>query len=265
MCHASDIVFVWDSIERHEIEGRRVLEVGSRIVNGSVRPSLERMNPREYVGVDIEEGPGVDVVLDAVDLEERFGRGSFDVVISTEMLEHAWDWERSVRAMKAVCKPGGLLLITTRSEGFPFHAFPHDHWRYSLEDFEAIFADTEILTLQPDPGAPGVFLKTRVPSDFRLLDLRTRPLYNIVLGRKARLDDPGLLNPWGYRARTRVAGLREWTGQSLYHLRGLPSCFGRVPVLVPATPTVSMPHSPPGSPVGRPSHDHPSALAIPDA
>jgi len=36
---------------------KRVLEISSKFVNGSVRPLIERFcKPREYIGVDIEPG-----------------------------------------------------------------------------------------------------------------------------------------------------------------------------------------------------------------
>jgi hypothetical protein len=75
-----------------EFDGKRVLEVGSKFVNGSVRPLIERFcSPRDYVGVDIEPGKYVDVVLPAEKLVNCFGPESFDVVISTELLEHVYD------------------------------------------------------------------------------------------------------------------------------------------------------------------------------
>ena len=46
------------------------------------------LSPTEYVGVDIEPRKFVDVVLPAEKLTEYFGSESFDVVISTELLEH---------------------------------------------------------------------------------------------------------------------------------------------------------------------------------
>jgi glyoxylate carboligase len=70
-----------------EFAGKRVLEVGSKFVNGSVRPLIEKFcKPREYVGVDIEPGKYVDVILPAERLVEYFGLDSFDAVISTESL-----------------------------------------------------------------------------------------------------------------------------------------------------------------------------------
>ena len=146
-----------------EIEGKYVLEVGSRNVNGTPRSVIEPMKPAKYVGVDLMQGPGVDVVLDAGDLVRHFGRESFDVVISTEMLEHTLDWRRAIQAMKGVLRPGGLVVITTRGPGFPYHEHPYDYWRFTVQDFLRIFADFQILELMDDPGAPGVFLKARKP------------------------------------------------------------------------------------------------------
>jgi SAM-dependent methyltransferase len=102
------IEFFVESVEREEFEGKRVLEVGSKYVNGSVRPLIERfLSPKEYVGVDIEPGKFVDVVLPAERLVEHFGPESFDVVIATELLEHVQDWRLVVNNMKAVLRRGG--------------------------------------------------------------------------------------------------------------------------------------------------------------
>src|SRR5207247_2308266 len=59
MCHESCIDFVASRLSAEEIQGSDVLEVGSRDVNGSVRPVVERARPASYLGVDIEAGPGV--------------------------------------------------------------------------------------------------------------------------------------------------------------------------------------------------------------
>ena len=95
------------------VEGRDVVEVGAYDVNGSVRPHIESLGPASYLGLDIEEGPGVDRVLDARDLLAELGRGSADVVISTEMIEHVRDWPVVVRNLKGLLRPGGHLLVTT--------------------------------------------------------------------------------------------------------------------------------------------------------
>ncbi len=185
--HVAVLDFFMRSVDCGEFAGRRVLEVGSRFVNGSVRPLIERFcRPREYVGVDIEPGKYVDVILPAERLVEYFGPESFDAVISTEVLEHVFDWRTVVNNMKAVLKPGGFIYITTRSRGFPYHGYPHDYWRYEIEDMEKIFGDFEIIALEKDWEAPGVFLKARKPTNWSPNDLSQIELYSMVLGRRTR-------------------------------------------------------------------------------
>jgi SAM-dependent methyltransferase len=182
MCHSSCVAFGLRVLSRKDIATKRVIEVGSRDVNGSLRPVIEALGPGEYVGVDVVDGMGVDLVCDCGDLVERFGAETFDVVVSTEVLEHVRDWRGVVSNLKRVCRPGGFLVLTTRSRGFPYHGWPIDFWRYELDDFQQIFGDLEILELEPDRQFPGVFLKARKPPEFREKDLSAHRLYSVVTG-----------------------------------------------------------------------------------
>jgi len=157
--HESVIAFAQRVLRPEMVAGKIVLEVGSRNVNGSVRPVVEAMSPLAYTGLDMEMGPGVDVVANATRISELFVAA--DLVVSTEMLEHAEDWRTVVREMKNVLRPNGHLLVTTRSKGFPLHEYPSDWWRYSLDDMRKIFADMEIVALESDPQVPGVFMLAR--------------------------------------------------------------------------------------------------------
>ena len=76
--------------------------------------------PSEYVGVDIKAAPFVDVVCKAEDTLDKFGKQSFDIVVSTELIEHTKDWKKVVSNIKNLLVAGGILVITTRSRGFPF-------------------------------------------------------------------------------------------------------------------------------------------------
>lgn len=202
MCHVSAGVWCATAVSAPEVAGRSILEVGSCNVNGSARPFFESLSPSEYVGVDIASGPGVDVVCDATALEEKFGRAQFDVVVSTEMMEHVRDWRLVLDQMKAVCRPGGLLVITTRSRAFPYHAHPSDHWRYELDDFRAIFAGNRILKLEQDPQAPGVFIKCQLAGP-RPSPTPSRDLFNIVLGRRSPPLPADMFDSRHYRQRAR--------------------------------------------------------------
>jgi SAM-dependent methyltransferase len=187
MCSTACVAFVRSSLHESEVRGRSVLEVGSRNVSGlSVRPSIQALGPTSYIGVDIEPGPEVDEICDAGQLRERFGDDSFDVVISTELLEHVRDWRHVVSNLKHVVRPGGKLVLTTRSYGFPHHGWPHDYWRYEIDDMKVIFRDFDIDALQPDLHKPGVFVKASKPVGFADADLSDYALYSVVKRRRVR-------------------------------------------------------------------------------
>ena len=172
------------SLPSEEIRGKDILEVGSHNVNGSLEPFLSSHKPNSYLGVDIEIGPGVDKICRVENLVEQFGKNSFDVVIATELMEHVRPWRVAISNMKQVCRPGGSILITTRSRGFRYHGYPNDYWRYETADFEKIFSDFEIQALQQDPMKPGVFIKAVKPSNFSERDLADINLYSIILRKR---------------------------------------------------------------------------------
>jgi SAM-dependent methyltransferase len=161
--HESVMIFGAEILTAVDVQAKSVLEVGSMNVNGSLREHVRSLAPSRYVGVDFMAGDGVDVICDACCLEQRFGKGAFDAVISTEMLEHAEDWRGAINAMKSVLRPGGILLLTARGPGFPLHGYPHDWHRFTVQDFRRMFADFEICILKEDPQYPGVLFLGRKP------------------------------------------------------------------------------------------------------
>lgn len=180
MCHESCFSFVARNLSSDEVKGKKVIEIGSYYVNGSVRPYVEWLKPAQYIGVDIAEGPCVDEVCDSAQIVERFGEKSFDIVISTEMLEHVKDWRLIVNNLKRICKPGGIILITTRSRGFVYHPFPYDLWRYEAEDMSEIFSDLNITALEKDTQAPGIFMKALKPADYKENNLSEYKLFSMI-------------------------------------------------------------------------------------
>src|SRR5262245_30718772 len=133
--------FALDHISRVDVEGKSVPEVGSYNVNGSFRDHICYFGPASYFGVDVAAGPGVDQVCRVEDLLTAFGAASFDLIVSTEMLEHVAEWRPAVRNLKECVKPWGKLVITTRSYRFPLHQYPDDYWRFETYDLQCIFAD----------------------------------------------------------------------------------------------------------------------------
>lgn len=153
--HESVLAFCSRVIHPGDVQGKSVLEVGSANVNGSVRPQIEAMGPVKYVGIDLAEGPGVDVVCPVEHLPADVDA---DLVISLEMLEHAQDWKAAFARMAAAAR--STLVLTCRGPGFPYHN-PPDHWRFVPSD---LWRASLLCGLWPvycgwDPQVPGVFLK----------------------------------------------------------------------------------------------------------
>lgn len=91
---------------------KTVCEIGSFDVNGSVRGQFDGCE--KYVGVDIRAGAGVDEVADGA----TYGKpNAFDVVITTETLEHAPEPAAIVANAFRILKPGGLVVITAAGPG----------------------------------------------------------------------------------------------------------------------------------------------------
>ena len=176
----SAIIFGARHLTPELVQGKRVIDVGACDFNGSIRPLVESWNPSEYLGVDIIAGPCVDEVCSADDLLVKFGPNSFDIVLSIEMLEHSRFWKQSISNMKQICKPGGRLILTTRSLGYPCHGYPNDFWRFEVEDMKEIFSDFEIVEVQSDYQAPGVFVSAIKPLTFQEKDLSNFSTYSIV-------------------------------------------------------------------------------------
>jgi len=197
MCSTSVMEWVCFQALKHkkEMQNSRILEVGSKNVNGSVKRIIEAAwNPREYVGVDIEYGKNVDMVLDVKEITDRFGFEAFDAVICMEVMEHVKEWRPAVINLKMVLKTNGILLLTTRSFGFPYHGYPHDYWRYEVSDMENIFADMTN-EIEQDSLDKGVFVFARRPPSLEQqnYDLAPINLYSIANGHRV-LGYPEMLN-----------------------------------------------------------------------
>jgi len=93
----------------------RVLEIGSLDINGTPRQFFEDC---DYIGVDRQAGNGVDIVCRA---HEYKSRKKFDVVITTEMLEHDKYADLSIKNAWNLLKKGGILIGTTANVNRPSH------------------------------------------------------------------------------------------------------------------------------------------------
>lgn len=98
----------------------------------------------QYVGLDMAEGPNVDVVGLAWDLP--FPDNSFDVIIITQVLEHIRDVEKTVAEIQRVAKPDASIFASAPLT-FLEHGAPHDYWRFTRYGFEHLFRNFNIVSI----------------------------------------------------------------------------------------------------------------------
>ena len=107
--HAEAMYFLHHHLARFAtVSGIRVLEFGSRNINGTTR---DIFLDADYYGVDIEDGEGVDEVADAAHWT-RESMPAFDIVICAEVFEHTRDWPKIVESAFEALATGGVFVCT---------------------------------------------------------------------------------------------------------------------------------------------------------
>lgn len=114
MAHPAQQQFCHDVQQRFPeyFSRTRVLEIGARNVNGTLR---ELFTECDYLGVDAVDGDDVDVVCLGHEVKSK--PGSFDVVCSAETFEHDPHAAMTVDHMVQLLRGGGLFFMTCAGEG----------------------------------------------------------------------------------------------------------------------------------------------------
>lgn len=104
-------------ISQHsKVPATRVLEIGSRNINGSIRAIFP---DADYIGIDREPGRGVDLIGDGATFLPPW---SPDLVITCETLEHAENWREVLTHIAQVLDLDGTLLATMATHGRAEHS-----------------------------------------------------------------------------------------------------------------------------------------------
>lgn len=146
--HPEIQIFIESVKSKHPdyFKNKKVLEVGSQNINGTVRSNFVNC---DYTGIDLGEAPGVDVIMNA---SEMVYFQEFDVMISCEMLEHCEKWKEALTNMLLCLKPEGMFILTCagphrQEHGTESHTpqdskFTLNHYRnISVEDFELVLPE----------------------------------------------------------------------------------------------------------------------------
>ena len=118
------------------------LEVGSRDYGSTQNLRSLFAADHEYVGVDMEEGPGVDVVADLTEdfqsVDARLQGRRFGTIFCLSVLEHCDQPFTMAENLTLLLKPGGWLCISVPF-AWQIHAYPNDYWRFTPEGVRKLF------------------------------------------------------------------------------------------------------------------------------
>lgn len=135
--HEESKAHMRDAFEAHaraRLPGR-VLDVGAGRKVGFHRRLWEAAGWR-YHGLDMVEGPNIDLTLDDPWLFP-IGDASYDAVISGQMLEHNEFFWLTFLEMARVLRIGGLMIHIAPSRGLE-HRDPQDCWRFYRDAMTAM-------------------------------------------------------------------------------------------------------------------------------
>jgi len=130
----------------------KVVDLGSQVIPRQIKLGSYRQfftNPKwSYVGVDIEAGENVDVVLTDGYIFP-FEDETFDILISGQTIEHMeypWVW---FKEMARILKHGGRCCIVAPAK-IHEHKFPIDTFRYYPDGMRALakWAGLEVIDIQ---------------------------------------------------------------------------------------------------------------------
>src|SRR2546422_3907558 len=141
-----------------------------------------------YVAVDREIAAGTSAIADGLHLP--FKDGDFDLVLSNQVLEHVSDPRRVAAELTRVVSNRGYVLLSC-----PFvweiHDFPVDYWRFSEEALRLLFADMDLVYLEPSTNSAQCLAQTlnllinrnfdnRLLKAFVFRVTNSRPLLNMM-------------------------------------------------------------------------------------
>lgn len=139
MGNINDLIF----IERYKDHFKGpYLEVGSKD-HGNTQ-DIRHLFPdvEKYIGTDMEEGKGVDILLDLAEdisvINEKLGHGRFGTIFCLSALEHCENPFVVAHNLTSLLKPNGTICISAPF-ALGFHGYPSDYWRFTHEGIKKLF------------------------------------------------------------------------------------------------------------------------------
>jgi SAM-dependent methyltransferase len=131
----------------------------------------------KFVSVDIEPGPGVDLVADAHDLH-MVPSDSVDLVTTISVLEHVRYPQRVMSEIFRVLKPGGIVYVNVPFI-FPYHSDPDDFYRFSYRGIDILCEAFERIDSGFNRGPASTMHHLLVHFLALLFSFNSRALYGV--------------------------------------------------------------------------------------
>lgn len=90
---------------------------------------------KKYIGADMQDGLGVDVVLNLHDIDLPSNHAGTVLCLNT--LEHVEFVKKAIEETYRILKPNGILVISSHMN-FPIHGAPDDYWRFTPHGFKSL-------------------------------------------------------------------------------------------------------------------------------
>ena len=158
---------------------KNVLEIGSLVAPQQDNlGNLSQFFPgAKYTGIDMCEGPNVDIIMNAEDLTGIKDK-SFDLILCLETLEHAQHPQRIAGEVFRKLKDNGLVIYSS-----PMHApvhYENDYWRMTLQCMKEVilygYGEKKVYFQGPKNyphNIIGIGSKTKIPFKIDLCELNS--------------------------------------------------------------------------------------------
>lgn len=120
-----------------DLDGEMLLDFGS---GDTPYRQLFESRVGRYVGADLEANPVAAAVINpdgTLAVEDE----SFDVVLSTQVLEHVLDPMKYLAEARRVLRPKGELILSTHGY-WRYHPHPTDYWRWTASGLRKIVEES---------------------------------------------------------------------------------------------------------------------------
>lgn len=134
-----------------------VLEIGSKDY-GSTSSFRDFYAGAEYVGVDMSEGKGVDVVADLTKSVDPLQENYFALGICCSVLEHVEKPWIFAANLTRLIRPGGRLYMSVPWV-WRYHPYPDDYFRFSYRGVMSLFGEFEWSAVLYSTNVPGEFIE----------------------------------------------------------------------------------------------------------